>query len=242
MACGRPAGRFRDDPSRRSANRIARGMAIRPQEAAGPGKGDDASSTRSGPSAAVSRGSRSRSPMSSKGPPDADAVRSRPAVAAARPSLHAGARIRSHLRRVRLRVRSRRCGAPALRARRPVIRRRIAGADRPDPVRQGAHGWTFDWVSSYGSDFNYDFGVSFTDEQIAAGKPLYNFGTSLYLHPDLPLSVLPRTGQVVSFYTYSTYTRGLELLDGAFNWLDLVPKGRNEGWRRHGLGPSPRRI
>jgi predicted dithiol-disulfide oxidoreductase (DUF899 family) len=90
-------------------------------------------------------------------------------------------------------------------------------------------GWTFDWVSSHGSDFNYDFGVSFTDEQIAAGKPLYNFGTSPYLHPDLPgASVFAKDGAGRIFHTYSTYTRGLELLDGAFNWLDLVPKGRNE--------------
>lgn len=90
-------------------------------------------------------------------------------------------------------------------------------------------GWAFTWVSSHGTDFNYDFGVSFTDAQIAAASNLYNFGTSVYRHPDLPgASVFARdaTGQV--YHTYSTYTRGLELLDGAFNWLDLVPKGRNE--------------
>ena len=90
-------------------------------------------------------------------------------------------------------------------------------------------GWTFAWVSSHATDFNYDFGVSFTDQQIAAGKPLYNFGTSPYLHPDLPgASVFAKDGAGRIFHTYSTYTRGLELLDGAFNWLDLVPKGRNE--------------
>ena len=90
-------------------------------------------------------------------------------------------------------------------------------------------GWTFDWVSSHGSDFNYDFGASFTDAQIAAGKPLYNFGTSPYLHPDLPgASVFAKDEAGGIYHTYSTYTRGLELLDGAFNWLDLVPKGRNE--------------
>jgi predicted dithiol-disulfide oxidoreductase (DUF899 family) len=91
-------------------------------------------------------------------------------------------------------------------------------------------GWAFDWVSSHGSDFNYDFGVSFTDEQIAAGKPLYNYGTSPFLHPDLPgASVFAKDEAGRIYHTYSTYTRGLELLDGAFNWLDLAPKGRNEG-------------
>jgi predicted dithiol-disulfide oxidoreductase (DUF899 family) len=90
-------------------------------------------------------------------------------------------------------------------------------------------GWTFEWVSSHGGDFNYDFGVSFTDEQIAAGKPLYNFGTSPYLEPDLPgASIFARDEAGRIYRTYSTFTRGLELLDGAFNWLDLTPKDRNE--------------
>jgi predicted dithiol-disulfide oxidoreductase (DUF899 family) len=90
-------------------------------------------------------------------------------------------------------------------------------------------GRTFEWVSSHGSDFNDDFDVSFTDEQIAACKPIYNFGTSSYLHPDPPgVSVFAKDEAGRIYHTYSTYTRGLELLDGAFNWLDLVPKGRNE--------------
>ena len=90
-------------------------------------------------------------------------------------------------------------------------------------------GWTFEWVSSHGSDFNHNFGVSFTEAQIAAGKPLYNFGTSPYLEPDLPgVSIFARDDAGRLYHTYSTYTRGLELLAGAFNWLDLTPKGRNE--------------
>jgi predicted dithiol-disulfide oxidoreductase (DUF899 family) len=90
-------------------------------------------------------------------------------------------------------------------------------------------GWTFEWVSSHGSDFNYDFGVSFTEVQIAAGKPLYNFGTSPYLELDLPgASIFARDDSGCIYHTYSTYTRGLELFVGAFNWLDLTPKGRNE--------------
>jgi predicted dithiol-disulfide oxidoreductase (DUF899 family) len=90
-------------------------------------------------------------------------------------------------------------------------------------------GWTFEWVSSHGNDFNHDFGVSFTDEQIAAGGPLYNFGTTPYLEPDLPgASVFAKDEAGCIYHTYSTYARGLELLDGAFMWLDLTPKGRNE--------------
>jgi predicted dithiol-disulfide oxidoreductase (DUF899 family) len=90
-------------------------------------------------------------------------------------------------------------------------------------------GWRFAWVSSYGSDFNYDYGVSFTEDQIAAGETDYNYGTTSYAAPDLPgTSVFAKdeSGQV--YHTYSTYARGGELLLGAFNWLDLTPKGRNE--------------
>jgi predicted dithiol-disulfide oxidoreductase (DUF899 family) len=97
------------------------------------------------------------------------------------------------------------------------------------PVRERM-GWTFRWVSSFGTDFNYDFGVSFTDKQVADRATGYNFGTTDYANPDLPgasIFAKRKDGQV--YRTYSTYTRGLELLDGAFNWLDLTPKGRNEG-------------
>ena len=90
-------------------------------------------------------------------------------------------------------------------------------------------GWRFRWVSSSGSDFNYDYGVSFTDEQVARGQTGYNYGTTPYAHADLHgTSVFAKdeAGQV--FHTYSTYARGCELLAGAFNWLDLTPKGRNE--------------
>jgi predicted dithiol-disulfide oxidoreductase (DUF899 family) len=90
-------------------------------------------------------------------------------------------------------------------------------------------GWRFRWVSSAGSDFNYDYGVSFTDEQIATGDTGYNYGTTAYASPDLPgVSVFARDAAGQVHHTYSAYTRGCELLVGAFNWLDLVPKGRNE--------------
>jgi predicted dithiol-disulfide oxidoreductase (DUF899 family) len=91
-------------------------------------------------------------------------------------------------------------------------------------------GWRFAWVSSGRGRFNYDFGVSFTPEEIAAGTARYNYGTTPYANPDLHgASVFVRdaeTGRV--FHTYSCYARGPELLLGAFNWLDLTPKGRGE--------------
>lgn len=90
-------------------------------------------------------------------------------------------------------------------------------------------GWRFRWVSSFGSDFNYDYGVSFPPEQVATQKTDYNYGTTPYAAPDLPgtsIFAKDETGQV--FHTYSSYSRGGELLIGALNWLDLTPKGRNE--------------
>jgi predicted dithiol-disulfide oxidoreductase (DUF899 family) len=97
-----------------------------------------------------------------------------------------------------------------------------------EPVKKRM-GWRFRWVSSYGSDFNYDYRVSFTEEQIAKGTTDYNSGTTPYASPDLPgSSVFAKDDEGEVFHTYSTYTRGSELLLGALNWLDLTPKGRNE--------------
>jgi predicted dithiol-disulfide oxidoreductase (DUF899 family) len=91
-------------------------------------------------------------------------------------------------------------------------------------------GWTFRWVSSGNNDFNYDFGVSFTEEDREAGRAIYNYGlTPIRSSPDMfgvSIFVKDEAGQV--FHSYSTYHRGTELLMGAFNWLDLTPKGRNE--------------
>ena len=89
-------------------------------------------------------------------------------------------------------------------------------------------GWTFPWVSSGGGDFNYDFGVSFTAEDRAAGRAIYNYGTVIKSSPDMfGVSIFVRQDGAL-FHSYSTYHRGVELLMGAFNWLDLTPKGRNE--------------
>jgi predicted dithiol-disulfide oxidoreductase (DUF899 family) len=102
-------------------------------------------------------------------------------------------------------------------------------------------GWRFKWVSSYGGDFNYDFGVSFTPEETARGELHYNYGTWPFSYEEWPgISVFFRddTGEV--FHTYSTYGRGVEVMMGAYNMLDLTPKGRDEKdveykmeWVRH---------
>ena len=90
-------------------------------------------------------------------------------------------------------------------------------------------GWTFPWVSSHGSDFNYDFGVSFTREDLAAGRAVYNYGTVLKTSEDMHgTSIFAKDESGDVFHSYSTFHRGDELLMGAFNWLDLTPKGRNE--------------
>lgn len=98
-------------------------------------------------------------------------------------------------------------------------------------------GWTFNWVSSFGSDFNYDFGVSFTPEQIKQGAD-YNYERTTDLMEELHgESVFVKNDAGEIFHTYSSYARGGERLIGAFSFLDLVPKGRNEttvmDWVRH---------
>lgn len=90
-------------------------------------------------------------------------------------------------------------------------------------------GWIFPWVSSGESDFNYDFGVSFTAEDRAAGRAIYNYGTMIENSEEMfGTSIFVKDEEGSIFHTYSTYHRGTELLMGAFNWLDLTPKGRNE--------------
>ena len=92
-------------------------------------------------------------------------------------------------------------------------------------------GWKFDFISSYGSDFNFDYHVSFTDEQMASGKLDYNYETIPSEHGfnELPgTSVFTRDDNGDVFHTYSSYARGGDLLLGVYNYLDLTPKGRNE--------------
>lgn len=102
-------------------------------------------------------------------------------------------------------------------------------------------GWNFAWVSSYESDFNYDFGVSFKPEQMGQ-EVFYNYRPEKLEIDELPgLSVFYKDEAGNIFHTYSSFGRGLESLDGAYAYLDLVPKGRDEAhlevapswWRHH---------
>jgi predicted dithiol-disulfide oxidoreductase (DUF899 family) len=123
-------------------------------------------------------------------------------------------------------------------------------------------GWTFPWASSLGSDFNFDFNVSFTEEQQREGIIEYNYergghamdaaqvpepvgqnatmtgtDTATYSRDRPGISAFVLEDDVV-YHTYSTYARGLDALWGMYQWLDRAPKGRNEEtggiwWRRH---------
>jgi predicted dithiol-disulfide oxidoreductase (DUF899 family) len=124
-------------------------------------------------------------------------------------------------------------------------------------------GWTFPWASSHGSDFNFDFNVSFTEAQQSRGGIDYNYRREAKAPAPLAGKIVPAarhrgaemTGTDVATYardrpglstfvredgavyhTYSTYARGLDGLWGSYQWLDRAPKGRNENgpwWRRH---------
>jgi len=90
-------------------------------------------------------------------------------------------------------------------------------------------GWNFKWVSSAGTDFNYDFGVSYKREDLDRGKVLHNFTIQKLNGEEQPgLSVFYKDPEGNIFHTYSSYERGLDILIGAYNWLDLTPLGRNE--------------
>jgi len=102
-------------------------------------------------------------------------------------------------------------------------------------------GWQFRWVSSHGTDFNYDFGVSFTPEEVAKGELNYNFGKWPHAYDEWPgVSVFFKNDANEVFHTYSTYGRGVEVMMHTYNMLDLTPKGRDERnveykmeWIRH---------
>ena len=90
-------------------------------------------------------------------------------------------------------------------------------------------GWRFKWVSSYSNDFNFDYNVSFTKADEKKGAVYYNYATKEFVSDEMPgLSVFYKDEGGDVFHTYSTYARGLDILVGAYNLLDLVPKGRDE--------------
>jgi predicted dithiol-disulfide oxidoreductase (DUF899 family) len=102
-------------------------------------------------------------------------------------------------------------------------------------------GWKFKWVSSHGSDFNFDFAVSFSPEQQAKGEVYYNYALRSFPTEEAPgISVFYRNDAGEMFHTYSTYGRGVEVMMGAYNMLDLTAQGRGERdvpykmeWVRH---------
>ncbi|MDM0025359.1 DUF899 domain-containing protein [Variovorax saccharolyticus] len=95
-------------------------------------------------------------------------------------------------------------------------------------------GWQFNWVSSHGSDFNHDFGVSFTPAQLATGKVDYNYVMQAFPAEEAPgISVFFKDDTDAVFHTYSTYGRGVELMMGAYDFLDLAPRGRDEDGLAH---------
>jgi predicted dithiol-disulfide oxidoreductase (DUF899 family) len=97
-------------------------------------------------------------------------------------------------------------------------------------------GWRFKWVSSYGSDFNYDFHVSFRTDEIERGKVYYNYEMRKVGVDELSgRSVFYKNTDGDIFHTYSSYARGGDLMLGTYNILDLMPKGRNELGPNHNL-------
>jgi predicted dithiol-disulfide oxidoreductase (DUF899 family) len=90
-------------------------------------------------------------------------------------------------------------------------------------------GWRFKWVSSFGSDFNFDYHVSFSKAEMVAGDSYYNYAVKGFPAEEAPgASVFRRTESGEVFHTYSAYARGLETLITAYNYLDLTSKGRDE--------------
>jgi predicted dithiol-disulfide oxidoreductase (DUF899 family) len=89
-------------------------------------------------------------------------------------------------------------------------------------------GWSFPWYSSAGSDFNFDYGVSFTDDELRTGEVEYNYRPTRWSGSEGPgISVFLKEGGLI-YHAYSTYERGLDMLNVAYHYMDLVPKGRDE--------------
>jgi len=94
-------------------------------------------------------------------------------------------------------------------------------------------GWGFKWVSSFGSDFNFDYQVSRTPEKDVDGKSYYNYEMQVFPSDERPgLSTFIKDGGEV-YHAYSTYARGLDILVGTYNYLDMAPKGRDEEGLSH---------
>ncbi len=102
-------------------------------------------------------------------------------------------------------------------------------------------GWDFEWVSAHGSDFNHDFAVSFPPESRVDGKVFYNFGMTAFPQEEAPgISFFYKDDAGDVFHTYSTFGRGVEVMMGTYDLLDMAPRGRDEDalaytmeWVRH---------
>ena len=119
----------------------------------------------------------------------------------------------------------------------------VVSRARPAQIEtfQKRMGWSFKWVSSYENEFNRDYHVSFTKEEMAQGKVPYNYGLNAFPSEEAPgVSVFVKEGDGEIFHTYSAYARGVEELLGVYRFLDFAPKGRDEeslpfpmAWVRH---------
>ena len=90
-------------------------------------------------------------------------------------------------------------------------------------------GWHFKWLSSLGSDFNNDYYVSFTSDELEKGEVYYNYKMGNFPSDEAPgVNVFYKGENGDIFHTYSSYARGLDRLIGTYHYLDLVPKGRDE--------------
>lgn len=97
-------------------------------------------------------------------------------------------------------------------------------------------GWNVNWVSSHGTDFNFDYHVSFTPDEMTRGQVYYNYGRQSFPFEEAPgVSVFARDAAGTIHHTYSTYGRGVEFIMGTYHILDLVPKGRDEEGLEYGM-------
>ena len=102
-------------------------------------------------------------------------------------------------------------------------------------VYKSRMGWSFPWVSSMGSDFNRDFQVGFTKGEIERADKVYNFGTIPFPSTEGPgISIFAKDDEGSIYHTYSTYARGLDMLNGAYHMIDLTPQGRISE-KEHGI-------
>ncbi len=103
-------------------------------------------------------------------------------------------------------------------------------------------GWSFEWASSLDSDFNQDFHVSFTPKEMQQGEMYYNYHRTKFPAEEAPgVSVFYKNPQHEVFHTYSCYSRGLDMLNGAYHHMDLVPNGRDEDHLAHSMAWVRRR-